>query len=180
MDIDKGPRRNADSMKAPPPAMLAAAANLPPEQLALLPPALRELARKAAMARLSPDDQRKAGILGYLHDQRELRAQRLAEGNNPYGYLPTIEGNITAGILSWSDLDIDELKWVLDEQAEYHRKAAAFPGGDAKGLRESQAAIDGALAALQAKGGTWSEAPAPIADDPNIPPSPPHDPSRER
>lgn len=163
------------NLKAPHPAALAhAARSLPADYLAKLPPSLQELAQRAVAAPLTADEQRKAGVLAYLHDERELVATRraLAPDGDPFTYMPTVLGNVTAGVIGWSDLNADELGWVVDEYTRQRRNAENWPGGDPAGIAAAQAMIDQAQAELARRGLTHEPPPAPERAPTTIPESP--------
>lgn len=88
----------------------------------------------------------------YLDGQRALITQRIAAGNDPYTYLPTVEGEILGARLKWSDLTTAELRWIVLEQEEYLTKARGFPGGDPKGERDAMERLNPARAELAARG----------------------------
>jgi hypothetical protein len=110
-------------------------------------------------APVDPAVQARKDAVAYLTGERGLVATRKAMGMEPYSYLPTAEGNIAAGILSWSDLTLDELQWVCDEQWTYVTQAVHFPGGDTDGQAKAQATLDAALADLRGRGGSWTPKP---------------------
>jgi len=113
--------------------------------------------------------------VSYLDEQRGLIGERIARGMDPFSYLPTVMGDISGGRMTRTDLNTDEIVWILDELQRQldDMLRTGYSRAEIDAKKAEQALY---LDALKSKGGSWE----PTVVVPTVPVVPPNDPSRGR
>lgn len=111
----------------------------------------------------------------FLAQAREREPGLVNAGNEPFGYMPRVMGDVMGGRLSVSVLRVDELRWWADECVRSLRVNQGMNA--AEGIAKDEAYLAVAVAAFKDRGITYVP---PAAVPPFVPPPPPFDPSRGR
>lgn len=117
------------------------------------------------------EDTQRTAALAYLDSERSYAAVRVSQGNDPYSYMPTAWGDVGHGLVM-ADFTTPELVAFADVYYGYLYNAKAFPGGDAKGVADSQAVIDACVAELASRGVSYMPPPDHDRAPTTVPPVP--------